>query len=370
MGKSFFIVPTASEGAISAQVGRMRRDICLKPDGPFSERGEAVDRIADQVRERAKRSGDSEVETAIISLAPQNRICDDSQRSTLDVPFILGTAPHGGWQDFPESAEAVASIRAVKFNGGGARSTGAPELTMLALSVLRRLGVECYFTLCTCSAQPHSTTTDTGAGFEGQIVPIITAPTDSGIELSSIASPSEFFSVYPVVALEVLDDDAFLSYIKLQNAFWHARTLMSDMADPGLTEAIRALRCIQIGHTLHEGMTLWTLFDAQSDLSIARNAFGERRIRGMDSFRRIVGQGIVQTMTGLKEHTMAAASAMLPEKIMQKVVAEEEASDIMRLLDTLVHPSVQPFREYVRSIPMMSAHTHPVSGCGSRKTKN
>jgi hypothetical protein len=372
MGKSVFLA-TNARGMISGiQIERLRAELgrfSLSLDGPFSDKGGAVAELARTIQ-AGYDSGD--VPSIVkASLLPQNSLPPDapwSERSVLDVPFIVRRLPKCGWQDYPESAGAVAGAPAVEFNGGLARDVGAAELTILAVSVLRTLGVACHFSLAHCPISQCEALLGPGTYVVPATVPSIILPMGNDLgRMSLISDHTGLFSTFEPAFVEVLDNEAVLSSIRLRNAMEHAKTLMADLAKheplfPGEAE----LRCRQVGHMLHDAMSLWALSEAQKDSALAITLC---RLAGIKSYRETKGEPIIANMTDPRRHIHVASSVMLCEELGQMMDASPDTDAAQGVVEfmcaTLRHGCCMPqFNEYIsRWIPMINGHLHPVSEC-------
>ena len=146
----------------------------------------------------------------------------------LDVPFIL---PGGIWL-CPESAGETASADIVEYGSAEAREASVAALTMLAVSVLRRLGVESYFALYNYGGRPvDEELSNRHILFVSQTVPVIIAQAGPRTRIGSVLPGGlKSFLGIPPEAFEVLDEAALLSLIKIQNTYDDVEALMADIA--------------------------------------------------------------------------------------------------------------------------------------------
>ncbi len=356
MGKSVFFGPSKEKDAQIKQMRKLRDKFgldSLKLDGPFLDKSGAAAKIAAQVQSWTEDSPrDNVIQTAVRTLLPQNKLpgnLPSDCRSRLEIPFIAGTAP-GGWQKrYPEIAGETASAGAVEYNGGLARPAGAVALTTLAMSVLRMLGVECYFSQCTCI--PNIPEEALPAGTEATIVlhvlplrtaPIIIVPDGPRPRQLSLIPDYGFFSNVTNLSFEVLDSDALMALIKLHNARRHAMALMTDLMNylPGSDEE-RTSRAVRIGHMVHEGVSLWKLSDAEEDLGSARKLFGPYEHQ-LNSARYDLEDDIVHAITCLERHAEVAALVMRTEDF-----------------------HGPPFTDYMDLARLMNEHLHEASECNA-----
>ena len=359
MGKSVFLLPRANDDAVRIQMRKVREELGpgLKLEGPFSDKAGAVTGIADRMRSIVSGT-EHRMRAAMINLMPQDCVHGNFPHSKLDIPFIMSTGPHRGWVDYPESAGAVASIGTVEFGNGEARRVDIIELTMLMISVLRMLRIECYYALSTCS-EPKLR--DDGLSLAGFTMPVIIIPNGPSFGLASaIPEQIKLFSVLPPDSFEVLDEDALLCLIKLQNAYKHAEALMKDIAahEPRPEGELRSIR---IGHMVSEGRSLWAMPDAihaNGDPVSARVKFEK---------------GIVRIMTSIPQHTWIAASVMFPEEI-REIMHKSAGGRLAKpaeLLDAISRqPSTPAFMRYIKLTRVMKEHLHAKSECMSGMTGN
>ena len=272
MGRSVYVLPRARDKPISDQLRRLRDEFghcSLKLDGPFADSYDSVAKIVEHVQRRMRSEGMDEVSATVLTLLPQNLVPGDSLlsgSSMLDVPFILDMQP-GMVRGYPESAGEAALVPSIGFQGGLAREIDPSSITILAVSMLRRLGRECYFSIYNCESSATDETHDIDMN-----VPAILLPEDRGMNMASVVPmPIVSKTSYPPF-LEVVDEDALLSVIKLNNAYQHAHALMADMAGHGIKSyGERTSRSVRIGHEAPRG---------NISLDRLRSEGGHRRRRG------------------------------------------------------------------------------------------
>src|SRR5208283_354620 len=280
MGKSAYLFTRSSAESMRAQLRNMKDYIGrgLRLDGPFADKDGAVEEIADSVRTLSNMLGWIDIrDLTMLTLLPQERLPKGCPPSMLEVPFMIGNA-ESGWRRFSESAGEVASRAAVETDKGLFRPAEITELTMLTISVLRKLGRECHFSMYNFKNEKRpGKDSDNGTAYAGVIVPSIVTE-DGRVPTVSLLMPEgmNIFSDSMIAAAEVLDGDALLAHIKLNNAYYHAQALMRDIAKRNPeSETRRALsamhRSIDIGHMLFDSLSLWTLSQAQADLKNAKS---------------------------------------------------------------------------------------------------
>jgi hypothetical protein len=391
MGKSVLFLPSWKTGAQGEQLGRLRERFGqdgLKLEGPFSKTGKdggkAFAEILARVQERADGSGiNGKIEATLITLMPQDGIPPDSpRRSTLGIPFVSAIAQRDGWhKQYPKSAGDMASAPTVGFDGGVARPAGRIKLTALAVSMLRSLDVECYFSLCTCIERPSEETLselEANGTVRASVIPMIMIPDISQPRLESVipysAYSESFFSDYRPVSFEVLDGDSLLALIKMRDALLHAKELMTDMAQERVrSDSGRMAGSIDIAHMLYEGTSFWTMPEAQADAWRAREFYGLRGPNWLVSSRERAENDIVHGMTCRYHHAKKAASMMLCGDFQRELGKPAEGKDPGNaFFDTLLahstsHRCFAPFNEYLGLIDLMKEHFHPASGCNPMK---
>jgi hypothetical protein len=374
MGVSVLLAPAKS----SAQIHFIRDQLGrgLELEGPFSDKGGAVAEIADRVRTSPLYRGRHVVDATLHAILPQDLLHSGFPPSQLEIPFIL---PEGVAAHCPESAGEVASSPTVGYRGGKAREADVAALTLLAVSVLRELGVETYFSLYNFGSDDfHETLSALGIGFIPEHIPVIIAPGSPESMIGAvIPDPLNCFLNASPEAFEVLDNDAVLSLIKIRNAFRYTEELMAGIANRmPKSEAERTVRSVQmsmqIGHMLHEGMALWTPEQAVESSTRARGFLGSI---GQKSARLGAGENMIHTMICMSCHAVAAASAMLPLESSQEIIRllgeSKHGVDIFKLLDSIPQsPAIEPFREYFAAACLMNEHVHAASECRVDAGKN
>ncbi len=375
MGRSVYLIAPANARSMHAQLRRLNDQFGeqnLKLEGPFADKDGAIADIADRVRMVSRFNSIDLINATMVMLKPQNKLPKDEQPSLLDAPFIADSLPLDGWQSYPESAGETASRGAVEYEGGWARIAEPTDLNVLAVSVLRRLKVECYFAMAVCRI-PDETVTRAGIQSGGIILPAIIWPSGSETRtFSIIPKDNDILAASSSTSFEAMDDDAILSLITLKNAHKHAKSLMADIAKRQQAfEGERPLRCMEIGHMVHNAVSLWTLPEAQEDIGRAKGMLGPGKLEGIESVRERIGQSLVRTITDPKTHAMAAAAVMLPEDLRLRVRGYAEGKTSMNLLKFLEtvsnHPAMSPFREYLSLSFGMNDHLHHASECKASK---
>src|SRR5271157_3678058 len=298
MGKSVYILAHAKPDSTHIQLRKLKENLGsgLKTDGPFSDKGGAVADIAERVKSAAQRCRMDIADVAILTLMAQDKLAKGLPPSILEIPFIMGSGTRGGWKVFPENAGEVAAVEPVAFNGGLARQVCLGELLLLTASVLRMLDVESHLAMSVCEVPgKHRMVSETGVVPADVLVPAIFMPRD-GMASSVIPDHSRILAASRATTYEVMDDDAFLSTILLENAHRHAEALMMDISDgKAETENERVLRCIEIGHMLRKGVDLWTQAEAHTDLALAKALYGPDMLGPIVSFREMLSRGTVRT---------------------------------------------------------------------------
>ena len=383
MGKSVFLLPpwkkVAQRQAPDALLELLGPDR-LKLEGPLSCGGKAFEGIVVNALATAKSaSRDDRIDAALIAVMPQDKLPEGHPRSTLEVPFISAIPPNHAWEEcYPETAEGTANAVTADFEGRPARSVGWVQLTALAVSLLRTLDVECYFSLCTCVPCPSMIIPGQGTGVPPNpiTVPVILVPGTSPLGMASvIPDDKRFFKSCPPILFEVLDAKAILSTIKLNNAFKHDKALMVSVAKSQAGSYYDCMRkAVPTSHMLYEGMSLWTLSDAQADAARARELFGLEGLNGLTSMREAAEKEIVRPMTDPALHALEAASTMLCDELKPRL---PDASRINGLafniidflgVDAQLHSCFARLSEYLEVMDAMSNHMHLGSDCITVKT--
>ncbi|MEW5996624.1 MAG: hypothetical protein AB1657_03450 [Candidatus Micrarchaeota archaeon] len=393
MSRSVFILASGKPAVTSAQLRRVRdefRDQGLRLEGPYSDRKDALGEIVNNVRQRLKLSPHDELTATLLTLAPQNLPAGFSmgEASWLRVPFILAVRK-GPDVDEKQTAGEVASSEPIRHNDSLARITDSQEITMLTVSVLRRLGIESFYAVAHLSREFFGQAI-AAAGIPANVVgqsgtfafqePCVLIPQGSGAKIMRFAPPGilGLDGSHPITAVEVLDGDALRSLLVLKRAASEARNLMNNVgsrSEEFVNEG--GVRAAAIGHAIHEGSRLWTPDCAHAGIDTARSIINPSESPAVESVRESAEREYVHQITCRACHTLWAATTLLCDNakavmLILSSMAHENAwmeSGPQGLLGKVIeglagHRScVQRFDAYMGLARDMNGHIHPASEC-------
>ncbi|MFH0885277.1 MAG: hypothetical protein V1861_06210, partial [Candidatus Micrarchaeota archaeon] len=288
-------------------------------DGPFRDQSEAVAQLSGDVISRMKwGTYSSIVGAAIATLAPQN--LPSSECSWLKVPFIVTS------NSLTVCCDCAGSVANVEASLDGARPVRAVDmegLTLVGVAVLRRLGLPAFFSFM------HFDKEYPGLQALRRISALVgSIPVGEPVPSIVVLNPEpEILSLLPpyviplpthnaVAGFEILDDSAVLSLMRLKMAYEHSVELMRDIAarEPE-SEDEGALRAVGIGHTLHEGISLWSEQDARRDLALAAALLNPKDGRpNMESIRLLAEGRYIHNLLCPVHQSIIASEMMLSDK--------------------------------------------------------
>lgn len=343
-----FLVSSKKPLLQRAQFKRLRDyagDSALLLNGPFSDNLEMIAGLTDKVKERMCVHGHP-AGAALATLSPQN--IKTAEKSWLPVPFIIDEMADNLSND---SAGFIACTSKTTFNGSSVIPVGLDELTLLSAAVLRRLNVPCLYSY---------------AHTEKFCMPSILIP-DKNPQIISFFPPfvREFSGTDEVRYLEVLDDSAILSIMRLKAAGRQALILLKEFyenADFFQNEV--TLRAIGIAHVLYQGDFDWTLKEAHKSVETAREMFGQPS-KELTSIRIVAESTISHWIKCPNCHILKAADLMLCENAKKTVetfirkLPLADISDIRKMLNSLdSHDCVQKLQKYMHVPATIAEHRH------------
>lgn len=381
MGRSVFILKSKRKAVMKAQFRKLRDEFSgtgLATEGPFGDKGNAVGNLVDDIKKRVKfGTSESAAKAAMLTLGPQN--LPTIEESWLKVPFYFGRGLHHEI----DSAGAVAVCDTVDSQKGKARVVSPEDLTLLAVSVLRRMGVRSHY------AYMHIDGDSTVGMLSNMLQSLGMAsalPTPCIVineEKPQLVTPffpfvMEYPSRIPVGSLEVLDDNAVqaLVYIKLADSM--KRLLMHDIASesPYATPEMRSIKAIHIGHSLFEGTNLWTDTDVDESVKLSNALFGKDM--ELESARDKMAMTLMHDIICRHCHTMEAINRFLCDGAREEIsdlLEQAAAGDMHGAVDAVNqaissvsdHECYQTFNSYMALALKMITHIHASSGCDETK---
>jgi hypothetical protein len=385
MARSLFIQNLERPAVLRAQFRKLKddlRDSGLLLDGPFRDQSEAVAQLSGDITSRMKWGGyGSIVGAAIATLAPQN--LPSGERSWLKIPFIV--TPNGP-AGICESAGSVANIEAGMMGGKPVRAVDMEGLTLVGVAVLRKLGVPAFFSYMHFDKENpklqalRSLSWLVGSIPAGEPVPAILAMTPEPEFLTFLPPYALSLPTHnAVTGFEVLDDNAVLSLMHMKAAYEYSLSLMRDIATrKAESEDEGMLRIVGIGHTLHEGMSIWSERDARRDaasaLALLNPKSGSLR---MESIRILAESRYVHNLICPVHHNLMASHVMLSDeakRLLSEIVQRVSHDDPEGMAGFLVSMQdiecVPKLMAYLELSGHISEHVHDRSGCAVTRNMN
>ncbi len=376
MGKAVFVL--GSKRHRKVQLRRMRDGFLgsgLGLKGPLCDNRGGVEKIACEIREN--KSPEGLVKTTMDALAPQNQ--SSAVKSVLEVPFVLDSGEERRQNaELHETAGEVASSKTVEYRGSRARPVELPELNMLGVGVLRRLGIKSFFSYLHILQPPG-----TSVSRDLMCLPCMSVFEDKPqtllfhqphtIDVSDLDMP---------MALEILDSDALLSVLKLRLVVASTMSLMNDLCSrkPHVPhEGI--LRAKYIGHSLYAALSSWTLEEAEEEAGWAKSRAAAEGL-SLRSIREITEEES-HFISCPVCHLATAGSLMLCDEAKRELASlsrnilenmENRISDVDAFLSTIIeqmpraHACMLNLMGYMVFANIINQHIHPLEECDG-KTK-
>lgn len=384
MGRSHFIIASGKERVQKAQFRKFNDEFgkrSLGTEGPFADFRNAVEELTGRVKGRMRQYNEQPVSATITALAPQSNW---TPYSWLKVPFILGDNE----KHFEDNAGAIACSKTIDHEDKKVRPVTLEELTVLAVAVLRRLGVPAFYSVL------HPVKNPNGDEIQQFILPsnpvflpfvsilhpgiqkpfIFLPESGSKQKATSLLPPFQHSIDKPAVALEVLDGGAVLSLLKIKSITAEVAALMRDVAerDPDFEDE-GFIRAIGIGHTLFEGENLWTMGEVDSSIQLIRELFGPKADT-LESIRQIVEKSDIHKIKCHSCHSKVASEKIVCDSAKEALSwaisfshdEDEELKleiDPKKLIGSIAHACVGKLIAYMNLATKMIEHTHPSSEC-------
>jgi hypothetical protein len=375
MGKSVFLMPSKNKMFNRTQLRKIRDEIKngLLLEGPFSDWNGAVKDLAEQIKSRIKFGHTDIANEVFSSLVPQNLPKCAKRESRLSVPFLFGNNTSDPFSSKHCSGE-IASSPTIDYNDGLVRVADYDELTLLSVSVLRSIDIECYYTILHfegSSLQKLIGIPETDPHLLKR--PCVVIPRNGTLSLGVLYPP---FYHEPISSMEVLDTDAIASLIFLKQAKASALSLMDDMdrREPDFPNE-GEMRSIQIGHTIFEGEKLWTPEDLEWSLSLASSMFSAEFVSCLESMRDVVEKEYSHMIRCPTCHSSIAAEKLLcaqaKREIKEGINELVDTVDLFKALALLNnHECENRYKRYMQFALAMNEHIHSPSECTSERDAN
>ncbi|MBD3210395.1 hypothetical protein GF318_03365 [Candidatus Micrarchaeota archaeon] len=374
MGRSLFIVNSRNTDAVRAQFRRFSKDFKgtgLSVEGPFSDRRLSVESIAEHVRKRMHFCKiNRPAETVVSTVAPQNM--RTSFRSWLEVPFILDEL---GLEPFPVGcAGDIPLIEPVDYKSAAAIPASLQDLNLLAVSVMRRLGVPTHYAylhydegICPATLR-QQVSSFSGVPFEIPLPCFVVQGDGTGIH--SLQHP--FKLKYPNSisgnAVEILDDDAVSAILRLRQARRLRTSLLYDamFRDYAVVALTGHLKAMEMGHLIYEGAMLWKRHDVMKTIDTMFSLAGDQP--RFTSIREIAEDRYVFDITSVDKHALDAANCLLSEGSREKLfdfLYKKPGMGVAEGAEKVLsgEPDYPSFAYYTAMIDMILFHIHPESEC-------
>ncbi|MDD5172165.1 MAG: hypothetical protein PHF60_03965 [Candidatus ainarchaeum sp.] len=393
MGRSIFILGSEKRGADKVQVRKFRdefRSKGLGVSGPFADSHDALAELTDHVKKDMSARGVSPIDATLSALVPRNAW--GSGASSLQVPFVV-TDSYSEDNIVRDCAGAIASSAPVMRDGTAFREISPVHLELLTVAVLRRLGMECFYAVMhpdhsspitqifdglaarigTGSVSPMSCVLVVGKNPEiySMRVPFVSLPLVSAETLS--------------IALEVLDDDATHSLLKLEVAVESCVTLMHEVATKQQSfDGEWSTRAIAIGHTIHAAKVLWTPEEISQGIVDASDLLSIPAPDGLSSIGDSSEGTVFHPLNCLPCHAKTALATMLPIVTIDAIKGMGGLPEGVQMLSEgayvlppdethkLLEQSgfSEKFGTYMSLVETMGAHIHQMDECRSKSTLN
>ncbi len=344
------------QGIAREQMARLRKQFWgrgLKTEGPFSDTSGSVAWLSDVVLTHAVIDKNSVLEALRSVLIPVN--FPGADKPKLNIPFT--DKKRSAWAGIPlDNAGAIAAVEPVACERGlyKTRIVDMQELTVLAVGVLRVLQVETFF-----GVLHHSDP----AGEKERTPCMIMPEKGHRIRVEAVLPNSAMDELAGrATALEVLDDDALLSIMRLKYAFLRAKALMRE-AVPGMCEKSE-LHAIQAGHLLGSANTLWTIPEAILEDEEVREA-----IPGFESSREVAEREYAHPIICAACHENSAIEEIAGNAGDRVRQARRQLShgDVLRIssfFDGEKGMALEARMDaYMLLAGIMNLHLHPERGC-------
>lgn len=398
MGKSVFILPSKDKTFNREQFQQMRRKLGisqLKLEGPFSEYDGGVSKIVNHVRTVMKHPGCGDaLRATFYTLMPHPKKALDPQTKndwkdfisapSLDIPFVNGLPT---WDIERLNSGSIAQSVPFKHNGSLVRGVTPDEILILAVSVLRSLGVESYYGVtCQNTANLPVGLLD---GIEVLSSPYKLIPSVIIIPNDDLGNSSALRVLHWNVDfiskpewIEIPDHEALLSIMKIKNARRYADELLNEVKCGNLQNVMdRTTRAVHIGHTLFEGRSLWTKDQVMGDVAQAKKSFKHHESsKILLSVRESIEYEYAHMIYCSSCHTHAAISAIIDvEKARLNFPSPIHGTDPFTMLESVgINLKSEPYFSEDSSVPvdiqliliqyillanMMNYHLHDKSDC-------
>jgi hypothetical protein len=379
MGRSVFILNSPKPGAEKIQFRKLRDEFKSKRlgiSGPFGDSGNALAELTQHVEKQMEAmDGGSPLNATIAALAPQNTWAVGS--SLLPVPFVLSDS-YSDHSIIRDCAGAIASTLPVVKEDTMFREISHDHLELLTVAVLRRFGVDCHYAFMhPDQSSPLIRVFDSLRAALGQasIAPLpcvlVMGETPEVYTMKAPFIPLAL-SHASGLALEVLDDNAALSLLKMDVAITSCESLMRDVAmrAPSVDGELH-IRAIATGHALHTAMLLWTPEEARQGLLDSASLLNMETPEDMFSVRDRLERTAVHKLVCSECHETAATYVMSRAVLLdvlkdtvksgeQYMLSAEQANAILAQTDFS-----EKLQTYMSLAATMNQHVHPASECKS-----
>ncbi len=361
MATSTFILNTARKPLIKAQTRILEDrlgDQGSSLKGVFADRNGQIEELAGLARYAMELWSLSPLKASLSVLRPAN---DASKgRSMMKVPFKIlnDRSPHT-----LDSAAAIASKEPTEDNGGQVIELNVMEHTMLAIAVLRRMGIRSSFCFMGTGACPPGESYP--VIFVHQEDPLIMCPASSAIShLPITGSEDAAAKTLENLTMEVLDDDALSAYIQITRAYRAVCTFMEEVKADSLPALARPMVSVSLGHELYAAAQSWDIRDALKAKEQLKEMIGPS-CPPASSIRELLERGYVGRVRDPGSHLAEFAKGLGIE-----LPSSADKEGVKELIQTVVrHPNeiLGLLDEYGQLMRSMISHFHPLSECKKNK---
>jgi hypothetical protein len=367
MGKSVFLLPSPKAAVNRLQTRRLKDQLGngLALEGPFADRRGGVAELVEHVKSKKALSGHVEsIKAALSVLSFQNLPELFKSNSSLEVPFILDTCVSDSFNT-RDSAGAIACSKPTEFEGKLVRVADPYELAMLAVSLLRRMDIECYFSVLNVDPQIIPIKRKEALGKVDS--PGIIFPNNGQFSIGLMQPPFHLDALSPDQAsyMEVLDEEALKAYITFKQCWMGTQILIRDVGtrNPEFPQEYD-LRAMDIGHSLFEASMLWRMEEVEWSKESTRLMFGEETVSELKSMREIA-EVVANKILCLNCHMNKAANVILCDGAKKAIsnIPMRSLEELFTIEELKGYGCITRLKKYLQYAMEIERHNHAPESC-------